>query len=170
MLAAGNTFTMVAGQDLQQIAQGNHATAVKSGLVFFTYGKATNSQKPNTETGIAFHAASGNVNTQSQSAATKLTADKSVSVSSSSAMVKIHAPQHILLTAAGAAIDLQPGSITLKGPGAIEFKASAKELTGGRECDHARSGIFQYRAVHSATAPVGSLTRCRWRLTRRRTV
>ena len=130
VLAAGNTLTMAAGQDLQQIAQGNHATAVKSGLVFFTYGKATNSQKPNTETGIAFHAASGNVNTQSQSAATKLTADKAVSVSSSSAMVKIHAPQHILLTAAGAAIDMQPGSITLKGPGAIEFKASAKELAG----------------------------------------
>ena len=46
-------------------------------------------------------------------------------------MVKIAAPQHILLTAAGAAIDMQPGSITLKGPGAIEFKASMKELTGG---------------------------------------
>jgi type VI secretion system secreted protein VgrG len=45
-------------------------------------------------------------------------------------MVKIAAPKHILLTAAGAAIDMQPGSITLKGPGMVEFKASAKELTG----------------------------------------
>jgi type VI secretion system secreted protein VgrG len=129
--AAGNTFTLVAGQDLQHMTQGHHATAVKSGLVFFTYGKAQNASKPNTETGIAMHAASGNVNTQSQSAATRLTADKSIAVSSSSAMVKIHAPQHILLTAAGAAIDMQPGSITLKGPGAIEFRASAKELTSG---------------------------------------
>jgi type VI secretion system secreted protein VgrG len=103
---------------------------VKSGLVFYTYGKATNTQKPNTETGIAWHAASGNVNTQSQSAATKLTADKAVEVSSTSAMVKIAAPKHILFTAAGAAIDMQPSSITLKGPGMIEFKASAKELTG----------------------------------------
>jgi type VI secretion system secreted protein VgrG len=102
ILAAGNTITLVAGQDLQQLAQGNHATAVKSGLVFYTYGKAQNTQKPNAETGIAWHAASGNVNTQSQSAATKLTADKTVEVSSTSAMVKIAAPKHILLTAAGA--------------------------------------------------------------------
>jgi len=130
-VAAGNTFTLVAGQDIQHLAQANHATAVKGGLVFFTYGKAQNAQKPNTETGIALHAASGNVNTQSQSAATKLTADKAVSVSSSSAMVRIAAPQHILLTAAGAAIDMQPGSITLKGPGMVEFRASAKELTSG---------------------------------------
>ena len=45
-------------------------------------------------------------------------------------MVRITAPKHILLTAAGAAIDIQPGSITLKGPGKIEFKASMKVLTG----------------------------------------
>ena len=45
-------------------------------------------------------------------------------------MVRIAAPNHILLTAAGAAIDMQPGSITLKGPGMIEFKAGMKVLTG----------------------------------------
>lgn len=129
--AAGNTLTLVAGQDLQLAAQANHATAVKSGLVFYTYGKAGNPSKPNQETGISMHAASGNVNTQSQSGATKITADKAVEVSSTTAMVRIAAPQHVLLTAAGAAIDMQPGSITLKGPGTVEFKAAMKELTGG---------------------------------------
>ena len=152
VMTAGHTLTMVAGQDLQQLAQGNHATSVKSGLVFFTYGKATNSQKPNTETGISMHAASGNLNTQSQSAATKLTADKVVSVSSTSAMVKIAAPKHILLTAAGAAIDMQPGSITLKGPGAIEFRASAKELTGAGSA-----------SASLALRKPGNLAECEWK-------
>ena len=129
--AAGNTATIVAGQDLQLAAQANHAWAIKSGLVFYTYGKATDKAKPNQETGIAMHAATGNVNTQSQSGATRLTADKTVEVFSTGGMVRVTAPEHILLTAAGAAIDIQPGSITLKGPGRIEFKASMKELTGG---------------------------------------
>jgi type VI secretion system secreted protein VgrG len=120
----------VAGQDLQHIAQSNSAVAIKSGLVFYTYGKATNTSKPNTETGIALHAGTGNVNTQSQSAATRLTADKAVQVSSTSGMVKITAPKHILLTAGGAAVDIQSGSITLKGPGKIEFKASMKAMQG----------------------------------------
>ena len=96
----------------------------------YTYGKATDAGKPNQETGIALHAATGNVNTQSQSGATRLTADKKVEVFSTGGMVRVTAPERILLTAAGAAIDIQPGSITLKGPGKIEFKASLKELTG----------------------------------------
>ena len=131
VFGAGNTITLVAGQDLNHAVQGHSAVAIKSGLVFYTYGKATNINKPNTETGISFHAASGNVNTQSQSGATQLTADKGIEVASTTGMVRIAAPSHILLTAAGAAIDIQPGSITLKGPGMIEFRAGMKVLTGG---------------------------------------
>ena len=78
VFGAGNTITFVAGQDLNHAVQGNHASAIQNGQVFYTYGKASNANKPNTETGIKFHAASGNVNTQSQSGATKLTADKAV--------------------------------------------------------------------------------------------
>ena len=131
VFGAGNTITLVAGQDLNYAVQGNHASAIQNGQVFYTYGKASNADKPNTETGISFHAASGNVNTQSQSGATKLTADKAIEVASTTGMVRIAAPSHILLTAAGAAIDMQPGSITLKGPGMIEFRAGMKVLTGG---------------------------------------
>ncbi|MBZ8143020.1 type VI secretion system tip protein VgrG, partial [Rubrivivax gelatinosus] len=68
----GSTASFVAGQDLQQLAQANSATVVKDGLVFFTYGMAQNPRKPNTETGIQLHAATGNVNTQSQQGATRL--------------------------------------------------------------------------------------------------
>jgi type VI secretion system secreted protein VgrG len=130
IMAAGNTVTVVAGQDLNQIAGGNVATAVSGGLVLYTYGKATNPAKPNQETGIAMHAASGNVHVEAQSGAVKLTADRAVEVASTSGMVRIAAPKNILLTAAGAAIDLQSGSITLKGPGKVEFKAGMKVFEG----------------------------------------
>jgi type VI secretion system secreted protein VgrG len=128
--SAGSTTALIAGQDLQHTVQADHATVAKDGLILYTYGKATNTSKPNTETGIQLHAASGNVNTQSQSGATKLTADKSITVASTSAMVQITAPNHVLLTAAGAAIEIKGGNITLKGPGKVEFKASMKEFTG----------------------------------------
>jgi type VI secretion system secreted protein VgrG len=128
--SAGSTTALIAGQDLQHTVQADHATVAKDGLILYTYGKATNTSKPNTETGIQLHAASGNVNTQSQSGATKLTADKSITVASTSAMVQITAPNHVLLTAAGAAIEIKGGNITLKGPGKVEFKAGMKEFKG----------------------------------------
>jgi uncharacterized protein (DUF2345 family) len=36
----------------------------KDGLIIYIYGKASNSSKPNQETGIQLHAASSNMNTQ----------------------------------------------------------------------------------------------------------
>jgi len=129
--SAGATTSLAAGQDVHHLAQANHASAAKDGLILFSYGKASNPNKPNQETGIALHAASGSVNTQSQSAATKLTADKDVTVASTTAMVKIAAPKKVLLTAAGAAITIQGGSITLNGPGKVELKAGQKVFSGG---------------------------------------
>jgi type VI secretion system secreted protein VgrG len=131
VMAAGGNLTLVAGQDVQHLAQANHATAVGNGLVLYTHGKATDPDKPNRETGIALHAASGNVSMQSQGGATRLTADRAVEVGSTTGMVKIAAPEHILLTAAGAAVEITSAGITLEGPGKIEFRAGMKELTGG---------------------------------------
>lgn len=127
---AGNTTSLSAGQDIQHTVQSSHSLVAKGGLILFTYGKAQSPNKPNKETGMQLHAASGNVNLQSQSAATKLTADKAIDVASTQGMVRIAAPNHVLLTAAGAAIELKGGDITLKGPGKVEFKASMKELSG----------------------------------------
>ena len=129
--SAGTHVSINAGQDVQQLAQRHHATAVHGGIVLYTYGRASNPNKPNQETGIRLHAASGNVNVQSQTAATKLTADKTSEVSSTHGMVRIAAPKHILLTAAGAAIRIQSGNITLSGPGKVEFRASMKVLESG---------------------------------------
>ncbi len=130
LYSAGNTIAAVAGQDSQHLAQANHATAIKDGLILHTHGKATNTQKPNQEVGIKLHAASGSVNTQSQTGATKLTADKAIDVASTTGMVRITAPIHILMTAAGAALDIQSGSITLRGPGVVKFKAAMKDIGG----------------------------------------
>ena len=157
VVSAGNTATWAAGQDLQLAAQANHAWSIAGGLVFFTVGKAISGGKPNTETGIRFHAATGNASAQSLTGAARLTADKKVEVASTAGMVRVTAPQHVLLTAAGAALDIQPSSITLKGPGKIEFKASMKELMGAGSASQSVSlgkagplKICEFRATSAA--------------------
>jgi type VI secretion system secreted protein VgrG len=130
LISAGATSSWVAGQDLQHLAQGHHSSAAKDGIVLYTYGKATNTAKPNTETGMALHAASGSVQTQTQSGATHLTADANISVTSTSAEVTVGSPSHVLLAAGGAALRIQGGKISLTGPGSIELKAGMKNFTG----------------------------------------
>ncbi|MDB5917122.1 MAG: rhs element Vgr family protein, partial [Massilia sp.] len=67
ILAAGNASSITAGQDINFAAQGNSFYGVKAGISLFTYGKASVKEKPNQETGIKLHAASGKVSSQSQS-------------------------------------------------------------------------------------------------------
>jgi type VI secretion system secreted protein VgrG len=128
--SAGNTTTLVAGQDINQLAGQNWALAAKDGIVLYTYGKASNGPKPNQETGIALHAASGNVNSQSQSGATQIAADKAVSVSSTAAGINASSPTKIVLTAGSAGITISGGNITLAAPGNITLKAGMKNFTG----------------------------------------
>ncbi len=130
IFVAGNTTSIAAGQDINFASQGGAFHTVKAGISFFTYGKASNKDKPNQETGIKLHAASGKVSSQSQSDETKITADKLITVASITKTVTIAAKQHALLTAQGAYIKLEGGNILLHGPGKIEFKASKKELAG----------------------------------------
>jgi uncharacterized protein (DUF2345 family) len=120
----------VAGQDINFASQGGAFHIVKAGISLFTYGKASNKEKPNQETGIKLHAASGKVSSQSQSDETRITADKLVTVASITKSVTIAAKQHALLTAQGAYLKIEGGNIMLHGPGKIEFKASMKELAG----------------------------------------
>ena len=130
IIAAGGTTSLGAGQDINFAAQGNAYSAVKDGISLFTYGKATSSDKPNQETGIKLHAASGKVSLQSQSDATTVTADKLITVASVAKSVAITGKQHVLLTAQGAYLKLEGGDIMIHGPGTMTFKASMKELTG----------------------------------------
>ncbi len=131
ILSAGANASLSAGQDLITVAHGHHATAVKDGLVLFTYGKATNPSKPNAEVGMALHAASGSVQTSSNTGATRLTASAAIDVSSTKTQILVASPTQVLLAAAGAAIQIDSGSITLNAPGAVAFKAGMKNLTGG---------------------------------------
>jgi type VI secretion system VgrG family protein len=130
LMYAGTTTSIGAGQDIGMISQAASCQSVKDGISLFTYGKATDADKPNQETGIRMHAASGKVSSQSQADATRLTADKTVTVASVMKSVNIKAKEHVLLTAQGASIRLTGGNIELHAPGKVSFKASVKELAG----------------------------------------
>jgi type VI secretion system secreted protein VgrG len=130
IIAAGDTSSITAGQDINFAAQGNHFNTAGAGIGLFTYGKATEKDKPNQETGIMLHAATGKVSSQSQSDETRITADKAITVASVTKAVTVAAKQHVLLTAQGAYLKLEGGNIMLHGPGKVEFKATMKELAG----------------------------------------
>jgi uncharacterized protein (DUF2345 family) len=130
VLSALGSSSLAAGQDVNLAAQGNSLHTVARGLSLFTYGKASATDKPNQETGIRLHAASGRVSSQSQAGPTSITADKLVTVASVNAAVTVAAKQHVLLTAQGAWLKLEGGNIEVHGPGVMSFKASSKELTG----------------------------------------
>jgi hypothetical protein len=87
----GSTGSIVAAQDINFASQGGAFHTVKAGISMFTYGKASNKEKPNQETGIKLHAASGKVSSHSQSDETRITADKQVTVASITKSVTIAA-------------------------------------------------------------------------------
>jgi type VI secretion system secreted protein VgrG len=130
IFSAGNTSSITAGQDINFAAQGNCFHAVKAGISLFTYGKASVKDKPNQETGIKLHAASGKVSSQSQSNETRITADKAITLASITKSVAVAAKNHVLLTAQGAYLKLEGGNIMIHAPGKVEFKATMKELAG----------------------------------------
>ncbi|MEO7497260.1 MAG: type VI secretion system tip protein TssI/VgrG [Massilia sp.] len=130
VFAAGDSSSISAGQDINLAAQANSFASVKSGIGLFTYGKAASKDKPNQETGIALHAASGKVSTQSQADETRLTADKAITLASVTKSVTTAAKEHVMFAAQGATLKLEGGDIMLHGPGKIEFKAGMKELSG----------------------------------------
>ena len=129
IVSSGANIVFSAGQDLHAIAQGNHATVAKAGVVLYTYGTASDASKPNTETGIKLHAASGSVVASANTGAMRLTSSGAVDVSSTKTSVLVASPKQVLLAAAGAAIQIEAGNITINAPGAVEFKAGQKNLT-----------------------------------------
>ena len=130
ILAAGQHLAIATGHDTHLIAQGNHSLAVKDGLALFTVGQANDKNKPNTETGIHLHAASGTVSLQSQSGKTMAAADKKVTIASTTGSLNASAKQKILATAQGAYLKIEGGNIELHAPGKVAFKASKKDWTG----------------------------------------
>ncbi len=136
LLVAGKNI-VIAAQDTNLIAQGHHSLAIKDGLALFTAGKANNKNKPNQETGIHLHAASGQVSLQSQSGKTTAAADKKVTLASTTGNLNASAKSHILATAQGASLKIEGGNISLRAPGKVELKASQKNLTGPKSASAA---------------------------------
>jgi len=132
-IISARAHSSVAAQDINFAAQGNAFHSVAAGISLFTYGKAVSSNKPNQETGLALHAASGKLSSQSQGGATLITADKAVTVASIGKQVKVAAKDHVLMTAQGAFLRIEGGNIMLHGPGTIAFKATMKELAGPQQ-------------------------------------
>lgn len=130
VLVARASTAIAANHDIDLASQANSFHAVRAGIGLFTYGKANNADKPNKETGIRLHAASGRLSSQSQAGPTRVTADKTLKVASVAGSVMAAAKEHVLLTAQGAYIRISGGNIQLHGPGTMAFKASVKELTG----------------------------------------
>ncbi|WP_040394756.1 type VI secretion system Vgr family protein [Aromatoleum toluclasticum] len=129
ILATGQNLVTASG-DTQLVSQGNHAMAIAHGLALFTIGKAPGGQKPNTETGIHLHAASGQVSVQSQSGKLSAAADKKMTIASTTAALSASAKKHILATAQGAYLRIEGGNIQLHAPSAVKLKASQKVFTG----------------------------------------
>ncbi|NMM10513.1 MAG: type VI secretion system tip protein VgrG [Polaromonas sp.] len=130
-LNAGQTSSLSAAQDINLLAQGHAGQSVKGGISLFTYGKASAPHKPNTETGIRLHAASGKVSSQSQSSKTQITADKAVTIASTTEAVSIQAKEHVLLTAQGAYIKMAGGNIEVHAPGMVKLLGSMKSFVSG---------------------------------------
>jgi type VI secretion system secreted protein VgrG len=149
-LTAARTGNISAGQDINVVAQGNAFAAVVAGISLFTFGKVSNKEKPNQEAGIKLHAASGKLSSQSQSGATRVTADKAITVASTAKAVQITAPnKHVLMTAQGAVLKLDGGDITIQAPGKVEFKASMKELSGPANGSAAATALPKARQIYN---------------------
>ncbi|WP_058088899.1 type VI secretion system Vgr family protein [Aquabacterium parvum] len=131
LVATGANVSLTTGQDANLLAQRHQAWAVKDGISLFTRGEAKDTQRAVQGTGIQLHAASGNVRTEAQSGPFTLTAQKAIDLQSTAADIVITAPERIVLNGGGGYVKIEGGNIEIGTSGAAQFKAAAKELTGG---------------------------------------
>lgn len=129
ILNAGATLSLVAA-DLHLAAQGKSAWAVKDGIVLYTYGKQADRQRPVADTGLKLHAAQGKVSVQAQTDKADFNADKQVTLSSTTADVLLQGRNELQLAAAGAALQISGGNITLVAPGKVSLLGSQRIFTG----------------------------------------
>jgi type VI secretion system secreted protein VgrG len=135
VMTAGGCSTVTASQDINLLAQRNHAWAVKDGISFFTRGESKERQRAVQDTGMKFHAASGNVSVQAQSGPLNVTAQQAVDIQSTNADIVISAPNCIVLNGGGGYIKLEGGNIEIGTNGSASFLASLKILEGGAKAE-----------------------------------
>lgn len=131
VLSAGTHLSTTAGQDLHVLTQSSYAASVAKGIILYTYGQATNPDKPNTETGIALHAATGSVHLSVNSGKADIAADQSVEIVSTNGNVTVASPVSLMLAAGGAAIELTRNGIKLTAGGPVEVHATMKVWESG---------------------------------------
>jgi len=71
------------------------------------------------------------VRTEAQSGPFTLTAQKAIDLQSTAADIVITAPERIVLNGGAGYVKIEGGNIEIGTSGAAQFKAAAKELTGG---------------------------------------
>jgi type VI secretion system secreted protein VgrG len=130
-VASVANVAMSSAQDINLNVQRHHATVAAGGAFFFAYGEAKNPSKPNAETGIKLHAATGSVSVQAASGQARFAADQNVEVASTADAVTVGAPEHVLLNGGGSAIEITKGAITITTGGDSKFLAAVKKLGGG---------------------------------------
>lgn len=121
---------MTSAQDIGITAQRHHSVVATEGVFFFTYGEAKDASKPNAETGIRLHAATGSVSVQAASAQALFAADQNIDVASTTDAVTVAAPEHVLLTAGGSNLQIETGAITITTSSPAKFLAAMKRLDG----------------------------------------
>ncbi|TGY32892.1 DUF2345 domain-containing protein, partial [Stenotrophomonas maltophilia] len=127
---SGTQTTLASGVALNWLSQGSITLAVSGGLVLYTAGNEAKADSPNTERGIALHAAQGKVSARAHKNVAQLAAKTAVKIASTEADVLVSAPaKHVLATAAGAYLRIEGDNIELGAPGKVEFKASQREWT-----------------------------------------
>lgn len=150
ILNTGTTFT-VAGADIHLAAQGKSVWAVANGIALYTYGKQADPNRPVADLGLKLHAAQGTLSVQAQTDKADFNADKKVTLASTTEDILLQGKNDLLLTAAGAAIQLSGGNITLLCPGKVELKASKKNWTGPKSTTNAE------------TLKSSQLEKCEWK-------
>jgi len=144
---AGATLSLSSGQDVNVTAQQHMSAAARSGLVLYTVGQAGDANKPNQETGLKLHAASGSVSVQAQGGALHVNAQQAVTLDSTQASLQLSAPSRILLVGAGSALEINGGDITLTTAGTGAVHAASKNLTGGGSADRNDLHLPAARAI-----------------------
>ncbi|HWU77201.1 MAG TPA: DUF2345 domain-containing protein, partial [Rhodanobacter sp.] len=129
---SGTDTLLSAGQDLSFVAQGQWSAVAANGIALYAQGSEPAGSRPVKQTGIALHAASGQVSVQAQQDQADFAAQKAITLASTDGSLTASAKQHLLLTAAGAYLKIQGGDIEIGAPGKAEFKGAQREMAGGQ--------------------------------------
>ena len=128
-MAAGETITLAAGQDVNWAVGGSQR--IHTGQAIGVLAGAVGAGDKAAGKGITLIAGKGDIEVQAQADKLQIAAKQDVTVQSASAHIDWAAAKRIVLaTAGGANITIEGGNITVMCPGTITVKASQKSFVG----------------------------------------